>query len=413
MKDTVVQWFKEAGYDGKVFEYPYYSRNKEVKENFGKFENNTEDGLKLLFVVDKLNEGLHLDDIQGCILLRTTTSNVIYYQQIGRAIDAGSKQKRVILDLVSNFNNLKSFNLKDELQKKIIERQKGKFIECDSKFNVNEFHVDDYVQPCVDVFDGINSRINPFYNDWSKEEEKLLIKYFPKIGAANIVKKGLLSRHNYGAIKMKAYSLNLKYNIKGKYIPNEEDDKILIEKYSQFGRKAILKYLPHMNENEVKHRAKQLGLVFDNKKWTDEDERFLVENYALLTLDEMSNILHRSKAAICSHASKNGITSDRSVNWKDTEDEILMKLYPIYGSKMFNQLPNKTKQQISDRIRKLNIKKNNGKTSSKYKYVTKLGNKWIVQFSIKGQNIKIGSFYDEDEAGSVAMEKAKEYGKVI
>lgn len=119
MKDVVVDWFRQAGFAGKVFEYPFYSMSSVVKKNFEAFQNNKEDGLKLLFVIDKLNEGLHLEDIQGCILLRTTTSNIIYYQQIGRAIDAGSNEKRVILDLVSNFNSLKVFNLKEELKKSV------------------------------------------------------------------------------------------------------------------------------------------------------------------------------------------------------------------------------------------------------------------------------------------------------
>lgn len=159
MKDTVVQWFRKTGYDGKIFEYPYYSNSKEVKKNFGKFENNTEDGLKLLFVVDKLNEGLHLDDIQGCILLRTTTSNIVYYQQIGRAIDAGSNQKRVILDLVSNFNNLKAFNLKEELKNMIIKRKNGCFAECSSDFDLEQFFVNDYIQECVEVFSSIDEQL--------------------------------------------------------------------------------------------------------------------------------------------------------------------------------------------------------------------------------------------------------------
>ena len=77
MKDIVIQWFRDAGYNGKIFEYPYYSCSSEVKKNLVNFENNEEEGLKLLFVIDKLNEGLHLDVIHGCILLRTTTSNII------------------------------------------------------------------------------------------------------------------------------------------------------------------------------------------------------------------------------------------------------------------------------------------------------------------------------------------------
>lgn len=165
MKDVVIGWFREAGYDGKIFEYPYYSNSSVVKKNLENFENNKEEGLKLLFIIDKLNEGLHLDEVHGCILLRTTVSNIIYYQQIGRAIDAGSMEQRVILDLVSNFNSLQSFNLKKELEQKVKERRSGKFSDCAEEFELDKFDVVDLVQGCVDIFDRIDSRLkdNFFY----------------------------------------------------------------------------------------------------------------------------------------------------------------------------------------------------------------------------------------------------------
>lgn len=159
MKDVVVNWFRQAGYAGKIFEYPYYSDSRMVKRNLENFENNKEEGLKLLFIIDKLNEGLHLEEVHGCILLRTTVSNIIYYQQIGRAIDAGSNEQRVILDLVSNFNSLKSFNLKKELEEKVKERREGRFSDCSEEFEIGKFDVVDYVQECINVFNRIDEQI--------------------------------------------------------------------------------------------------------------------------------------------------------------------------------------------------------------------------------------------------------------
>lgn len=53
-----------------------------------------------------LNEGIHVDDVDGVILLRPTVSPIIYLQQIGRALSAGSKNQPVIFDLVNNFDSL-------------------------------------------------------------------------------------------------------------------------------------------------------------------------------------------------------------------------------------------------------------------------------------------------------------------
>ena len=57
MKDVVIQWFRDAGYLGEIYEYPYYSNNSTVRKNLTNFKENNNKGLKLLFVIDKLNEG--------------------------------------------------------------------------------------------------------------------------------------------------------------------------------------------------------------------------------------------------------------------------------------------------------------------------------------------------------------------
>lgn len=182
MKDVVVGWFREAGYKGEIYEYPYYSNSSEVKKNLDNFEANKGEGLKLLFVIDKLNEGLHLDEIHGCILLRTTGSNIVYYQQIGRVIDAGSNGQRVILDLVSNFNSLKSFNFKKELENKMVERREGKFAGCSEEFEIDKFNVVDLIQDCVDVFNEIDGKLC----DWWDVRMSSLKQYYEREGHSNV-----------------------------------------------------------------------------------------------------------------------------------------------------------------------------------------------------------------------------------
>ena len=48
-----------------------------------------------------------------------------------------------------------------------------------------------------------------------------------------------------------------------------------------------------------------------------------------------------------------------------------------------------------------------------HKYVYREGKKYVVQFNIDGKSLRVGSFDSEDEAGKVALQKAKEYGKAI
>jgi superfamily II DNA or RNA helicase len=348
MKDIVIQWFRDAGYNGKIFEYPYYSCSSEVKKNLVNFENNEEEGLKLLFVIDKLNEGLHLDVIHGCILLRTTTSNIIYYQQIGRAIDAGCNQKRVILDLVSNFNSLKSFNLKSELNKKIIDRQNGKFFECSKEFDVGEFHINDYVQECIDVFNKIDSYI--LNKCWSEEEDNILIENYPTICMGVI---DMLDGRTEDSIKGRVRQLGIKYrNID--YWTIKEDD-ILKQYYPAEGRN-VYKRFKNRTMQQCQTRAKILGLKSNNNNAFTEEEITILEKYYPMEGRSVYKRLNGRTASACAEYCKtHGIRKSSYNDWTEEEDDFLIKNYPMEGKKCFTNLKRHTEYQCINRVKKLNV----------------------------------------------------------
>lgn len=365
MKDVVIGWFREAGYGGEIFEYPYYSNSSEVKKNLENFETNKQDGLKLLFVIDKLNEGLHLDEVHGCILLRTTTSNIIYYQQIGRAIDAGSNEQRVILDLVSNFNSLKSFNFKKELENKVIERREGKFAECSEEFEIDKFDVVDLVQECVDVFNEIDDKIIGQRNAWNNDEIDCLKRNYIKCGKKQILE--LIPNHTHKSIVAKAREYGLfKYRKTSteQLNINDDDIKIIRKFYPTEGRKCIERLFSMISERQLISVANSLGL------------------------------------------------RNLSYNWSDEEIAILNKYYPIEGKDVVCRLPNKTLKQCVSKARRLRISKTQ---KSKYKYVSWCNSscKWRVSFAVNGKLLNFGRYSTEDEAGKVAMEMAKKYGKAV
>lgn len=406
MKDVVIGWFREAGYNGSIFEYPYYSDSSSVRKNLKNFEDNKEEGLKLLFIIDKLNEGLHLDEVHGCILLRTTVSNIIYYQQIGRAIDAGSNEQRVILDLVSNFNSLKSFNLKKELEEKVRERQSGKFSDCSEEFELDKFDVVDCVQECVEVFNSIDDRI--LGDDWCIEDEKILIKHYPSIGIE--VQSMLSQERTIEAIKIKANKLDLHF-----IGWTKESIETLKNNFYEYGIIGMQRnFFPEMSKTKISNMANKLGLVSKGKrKWNNRDDDFLKENYGKLSISELSKILHRSINSIKMRAISLNL-KNLYYKWSETEIEILKKYYPMEGRKVVKRLPYKTLKQCQAKASSLKIKYIMNKTS-KYKYVSWHNDqkKWIVAFYINGKKITFGRFDSEDEAGQVAMEKAQEYGKAV
>lgn len=410
MKDVVVGWFREAGYDGKIFEYPYYSNSSAVKKNLENFENNKEEGLKLLFIIDKLNEGLHLDEVHGCILLRTTVSNIIYYQQIGRAIDAGSMEQRVILDLVSNFNSLKSFNLKKELAEKVQERRSGNFSDCSEDFDLNKFDVVDCVQECVNVFNSIDERILGDNRPWSKEENDIIYKMYPEIGI-DVIK--YLEGRSKKSIVTQASRLGISKN---EDFSDKEID-IIKNRYLESSKKEMLMLLPKRKWYTIVKKAKEMGL-YKSSAWTKE-EIDVIRKYAKHDIQECYKRINRKPQYIRIKAKKMGIYQTANEPWTEEEINIIEENY-IYGyEKLMELLPNRTYQAISTRLKMLKLKipknkaiKNPQKNKSGYKYVHLIGNRWKVMLIVNGEKLTFGYYDDVDEAGKVAMEKAKEYGKI-
>lgn len=81
---------------------------KESDRILTEFEQDTDEGtLKLLYAVNMINEGYHIKDLDGVIMMRPTFSPTIYTQQLGRALTVGRDKKPVVLDLVNNFDSCK------------------------------------------------------------------------------------------------------------------------------------------------------------------------------------------------------------------------------------------------------------------------------------------------------------------
>ena len=119
MKEQVPVWFGEV--DSRPHIYTAFYNDTATDKEFAAFKKDDSGHLKLLFCIDMLNEGVHVDDVDGVILLRPTVSPIIYLQQIGRALSAGSKKTPVIFDLVNNFDSLCCIDcLKNEMEEAFV-----------------------------------------------------------------------------------------------------------------------------------------------------------------------------------------------------------------------------------------------------------------------------------------------------
>ena len=154
MKHT--EWFSKV--DKEPHMYSVYSSDPGADKAFKDFkEDNDNNHLRLLYCIDALNEGIHVDDISGVILLRPTVSPIVYKQQIGRALSASKKTNAVIFDIVLNIENIYSIDsIKEEMQ--IATSYYRSLGEANQIIN-EKFKVIDEVRNCRELFEKLNDAL--------------------------------------------------------------------------------------------------------------------------------------------------------------------------------------------------------------------------------------------------------------
>lgn len=153
MIDHVPEWFGKIDASPNV--YTAYSSDPETSRAFADFKADDSEHLKLLFCIDMLNEGIHVDDVSGVILFRPTVSPIVYKQQIGRAMSASKRKNAVIFDVVNNISNLYSIG---SIQEEIAEAVEYFRMNGDGEEIVNEtFTVIDEVRDCIRLFDELEN----------------------------------------------------------------------------------------------------------------------------------------------------------------------------------------------------------------------------------------------------------------
>ena len=149
------KWFAKVDQNPHI--YTAYSDDPATSRAFAEFKTDVSDHLKLLYCIDMLNEGVHMEDVDGVILLRPTVSPIIYKQQIGRALSAGKKKDAVIFDIVLNIENLYSIGtIEEEMQ---IAASYYHFLNREDEIVYEHFKVADEVQDCIALFEKLEDTL--------------------------------------------------------------------------------------------------------------------------------------------------------------------------------------------------------------------------------------------------------------
>ena len=181
MISHVPEWFAKV--NAEVAVYEAYSDDPGTDKAFADFKTDESDKLKLLFCIDMLNEGVHVEGISGVILFRPTISPTIYKQQIGRALTAGENSTPLILDVVNNFEGLCSIaGLQGEMQEAICRLNANG--EGD-RIITERFEVVEQVHDCRVLFERLQASLSSSWDHYFSEASI----YYAEHGSLNIPKR--------------------------------------------------------------------------------------------------------------------------------------------------------------------------------------------------------------------------------
>ena len=181
MVSHVPEWF--AGVNPDVVVYQAYSDDPNTDKAFSDFKTDTSNRLKLLFCIDMINEGVHVEGISGVILFRPTISPIIYKQQIGRALTVGDNTTPLILDVVNNFEGLCSIaGLQGEMQEAVYRlNANGE----GNKIVTERFEVVEQVYDCRVLFEQLQASLSSSWDHYFSEASI----YYAEHGDLNIPKR--------------------------------------------------------------------------------------------------------------------------------------------------------------------------------------------------------------------------------
>jgi len=188
--DKVNEWFHLI--DKKPQVYHVYSDDAETSKGFRDFKANEDNShLRLLFCIDALNEGVHVENVSGVVLLRPTVSPIIYKQQIGRALSASKRTKPVVFDIVNNIQSLYSIDAIREEMEVTLQYYRSENLEDDI---INDtFEVIDEVHDCLELFDALEDTLTVSWDTMYLKAKK----YYEEYGNL-LIPVSYMSKDGYG-----------------------------------------------------------------------------------------------------------------------------------------------------------------------------------------------------------------------
>ena len=178
MMEESKAWFQNVNEQIDTYSMASFIPKSENLKVFEEFYHSDNEHLKLLFSIDMLNEGIHVPNIDGVIMLRPTESPIIFKQQLGRALSVGHNSNPIVFDIV---NNVQSCEMVSHFYRELRERALVKFTQTGKKEDeakIDAFKISDTVRQIQDIFSKIDNCLSLSWDDYYE----LAVEYYKEHG---------------------------------------------------------------------------------------------------------------------------------------------------------------------------------------------------------------------------------------
>lgn len=178
MMEESKTWFQNVNEQIDTYSMASFIPKSENLKVFEEFYHSDNEHLKLLFSIDMLNEGIHVPNIDGVIMLRPTESPIIFKQQLGRALSVGHNSNPIVFDIV---NNVQSCEMVSHFYRELRERALVKFTQTGKKEDeekIDAFKISDTVRQIQDIFSKIDNYLSLSWDDYYE----LAVEYYKEHG---------------------------------------------------------------------------------------------------------------------------------------------------------------------------------------------------------------------------------------
>ena len=260
--EQIQEWFKKVNEKISIYKISSANERRENDEELEFFREKNDDTLKIALAVNMLNEGYHDSELSGVILTRNTMSEILFRQQLGRALSRDAQTTPQIFDLV---NNIKYFEevireIKYAIEKGIErgeEKSKGYNSNIIEKFKIIQEQID-----FIEEFKKIEANLYEYIQGETVISQ--LINILEKLTESRIdvskIKKSkkINSKQYFQQLKDVVNPEIIEQNgLDGEYLIGQQLQNA-IAAYNGFGSNAITR--------EERLKLEELGIVQLNKK---------------------------------------------------------------------------------------------------------------------------------------------------